>query len=460
MERYTTPSSSSLSSANTGESQMDSGTSSQQDCKSPTQIDGQEFHQQGREEFSQQPPSSIETREEQQDDEEPPQRPPSYSIIFPHNCPELQTPTPPGMDPLAAAAWHNRTHSPMHRLPDSVLTQIIDMLDNSGVECMRRVARRFPPLCEEIIYDRPRAFLPTENPRDGPFSWPRLRSMSTIGQAKELLRVAEGLAGLPADKAQLMRLLDKDWYCDGCRAAREAPDWEQRVAQLRKFLHCSVCLVDQPACLFSHSQRIRKPHRRVCIAHEGYLRIGGHKEGIVRWSDVLDYKRRMGPPKVPGLVPLQCKDDSHIVLCEATTMGNIGNRSTREPGCHIASSHEYIYPSFQLWGKRIYLDWTAHLPLWRTEWPITAAALRSRLAELRDKVGRFICPPLAPGIGMDLPELCCFDPNSCDCIGFEDSQNVLEFNGGHTDPTECKKSRESTSEYYRHIWARNIQYQR
>ncbi|KUI69758.1 hypothetical protein VM1G_11612 [Cytospora mali] len=235
MERYATPSSSSLSSTNTGESKMDNG-----------------------------------------------------------------------MDPLAAAAWHNKAHSPMHRLPDSILTQIIDMLDNSGVEYMRRVARRFPPLCEEIIYDRPRAFLPTENPRDGPFPWPRLRSMSTIGQAQELLRVAEGLAGLPADRTRLMRLLDRDRYCDG-------------------FLHCSVCLVDHPAYLFSHSQRVRKPHRRVCIAHEGYLRICGHKEGIVLWSDVLEYKRKMGPPKVPG----------------------------------------------------------------------------------------------------------------CDCIGFEDSQNVLESNGGHTDPTEC-----------------------
>lgn len=187
-----------------------------------------------------------------------------------------------------------------------------------------------------------------------------------------------------------------------------------------------------------HSQRIEKPHRRLCIAYEGYLRICSHKEGIVRWSDVLDHKSKSGRPKDSGLVPMQCKDSSHIVLCQGTTMGTMENRSTLDPGCRVAMCQEYIYPSFQLWDNKICLDWTAHMPLGRTEWPITAAALRPRLSELRNDVGRFICPPLAPGKGMDLPELRCFDSNSCDCILFEDSQNVLEFNdGGHTDHRKC-----------------------
>ncbi|ROW07876.1 hypothetical protein VMCG_03460 [Cytospora schulzeri] len=362
--------------------------------------------------------SSANTGYKQQDGEKPTQRPPSYSAIFHHSRPRSHTPAPPGMDPLAAAAWHNKTHSLIHRLPDRVLIRIIDMLDNSGVECMRR-----------SIAERPGLYIPSESFRNGPFTWPGLRSMYPMGQAQEMLRVAEGRDGLPADRTQLMRLLDRDRYCDGCRSTREAPDWGQRAARLRRFLHCSVCLVDHPACLFSSSQRLQKPHRRVCIAHDGYLRICGHKEGIVRWSDVADYERKKGP--------LQCKKDSHTVLCKDTTMtGSKGNPTTLDPGCHVDTCYEFIYPSFQLQGNRICLDWTAHLPLERTEWPITAAALRPRLAELRNNVGRFICPPLAPGVGMDLPELRCFDPNSCDCIRFEDSQGVLEFDGGHADAKE------------------------
>lgn len=323
------------------------------------------------------------------------------------------------------------------------------MLDNSGVECMRRVARRFPPLYEGVISDRPRAFIPPESIRDGPFAWPCLRSMCSMGQARELLRVAEGRDGLPADRTQLMGLLDRDRYCDGCLAARQAPDWGQRAARLRRFLHCSVCLVDHPACLFSHSQRIQKPHRRLCIAQEGFLRICSHKEGIFRWSDVQDYQRKTGLPNHAGLVPLQCRDDSHLVLCKGTTMGAMcmWKESTMDPGCRVDVCQEWIYPSFQVWDERICLKWTAHLPLGQTGWHITAAALRPRLAELRNNAGRFVCPPLAAGVGMDLPELRCFDPNSCDCIRFEGPQDVLEFNdGGHTDRTECLFPIESLSQ--------------
>lgn len=103
---------------------------------------------------------------------------------------------------------------------------------------------------------------------------------------------------------------------------------------------------------------------------------------------------------------------------------------------------EYIYPIFTISEGGIYLDWTAHLPLGRTEWPLTAAALRPRLAELRDNTGRFICPTMAPG--RDLPEFTCFDPHTCDCVRFQGSQIVdWQFcstpdtdTGGHTDPTE------------------------
>ncbi|ROW00977.1 hypothetical protein VSDG_02621 [Cytospora chrysosperma] len=176
------------------------------------------------------------------------------------------------MDPLVAAAWHNQSVSPLHRLPDNILTRIIGMLDNCGVECIRRAARRFPPLCTEIILGRLRTYLPRAADADehehnyrGPFSWPRFSSMSHKGQAKELLRLVEGRGGMPDDRPQLLRLLHRDWYCDGCLAAEEAPDWSQRVERLRRFLYCSKCAVEHPACLFSASQRLEKSHFRVCI---------------------------------------------------------------------------------------------------------------------------------------------------------------------------------------------------
>ncbi|ROW04491.1 hypothetical protein VMCG_04936 [Cytospora schulzeri] len=213
------------------------------------------------------------------------QSPPSYSELFPSGQINSQADLP--MDPLVAALWHNQTASPLHRLPDQILTRIIDTLDNCSIECIRRAARRFPPLCVDIILRRPRTYLPcaddaledAQNDR-GPFRWPRFSSMSHRGQAEELLRVIEGRDGLPEDRPQLLRLLHRDWYCDGCREAEEAPGWSLRVERLRRFLYCSKCDADHPACLFSASQRHERSDLRICIGYEGYLRICGHEQGM------------------------------------------------------------------------------------------------------------------------------------------------------------------------------------
>lgn len=371
----------------------------------------------------------------QQDSEQSPQGPPSYSALFPSSRPELQTP-----DPLAAAAWHNKICSPIHRLPDRILIHIIDMLDNTGIECIRRVARKFPPLCNEPILRRPRTHL-QQGVDNQPFVWPRFQSMCHRGQAAELLRIVEGYDdGLPRDRPQLLRLLDKDWYCNGCRAAQEAPDWGKRVAQLRRPLHCSACLTDHPACLFSWSQRLVKAHRRLCIVHEGYLRICSHEKGVIRWQDLLKIERQIGGSKPTKTSCLQCKDASHVTLCKETA---IGDDPRLDPGCGERVCGEFVYPTVRVLNmiddasrkvERLWLNWDAHLPLGQTDWPLTAAALRPRLAELRDNTGRFICPPLASG--MDLAELRYFDPNNCDCVGFRGLQNVSSFGGRHTDSTK------------------------
>ncbi|KAK7738526.1 hypothetical protein SLS53_006046 [Cytospora paraplurivora] len=193
------------------------------------------------------------------------------------------------MDPLVIAALQNQRCSPLQRLPDHILIRIIDMLDNSGIECLRRSSRRFPPMCADVVLGRPRTSLPDADEGTGPFKWPHFEQMSYIGQAKELMRVAEGRDGLPGDRTQLRRLLDRDRYCDDCREG--APGWHQRAGELRRYLHCSTCAADHPACLFSRAQRLEKAHRRYCIGHEGYLRICSHEEGIVRWKDILGRER-------------------------------------------------------------------------------------------------------------------------------------------------------------------------
>lgn len=362
--------------------------------------------------------------------------PPSYFTLFPDTHPEVHT-----QEPLAAAAWHNKICSPLHRLPDKVLVQIIDMLDNSGVECIRRVARKFPPLCSEPILNRPRTEPVQEaKEKDEPFVWPRFQSMCHSGQAAELLRTVEGYDdSLPGDRPRLLRLLDRDWYCDGCRGSQDAPDWGERVARLRRRLHCSVCLADHPAYLFSRSQRLVKAHHRVCIVHEGYSRICSHETGVIRWRDLQKLDHKFSSSRAGNTSCLQCRDASHVVLCKETADSNLDGPG-RDPGCGENRCGELIFPTVNLMdlkGKnsstvsRMNLHWTAHLPLGQADLPLTAAALRPRLAELRDNTGQFICPPQAPGM-KDLTELRCFDPNKCDCVAFDSLREVSAFSGGHT----------------------------
>lgn len=180
----------------------------------------------------------------QRDTEVPP---PKYDDIFPPGRAPTprplagKRPSPPkGMDPLVAAMWHNENLSLLHTLPDKVLLNIIEMLSNSGVECIRRVSRRFPSLCVREVLSPSRG----SNARvseTGPLKWPRFGTNSNL-------------------RPRFLKLVDRDDYCSGCQAARKSPRWDERLRQLTEYIHCAKCGADHPKCLFSATQRL-KPAR-------------------------------------------------------------------------------------------------------------------------------------------------------------------------------------------------------
>lgn len=353
--------------------------------------------------------------------------PPSYtSLNIEDNCATLPGPPKPSTtsgipaepdDPLVAAARHNQAQ-PFHSLPDFILLYILSHLDDTGVECLRRVARRFPPLAAEVV--RARDFFQGDKNvphRRGPFPWPRLCSIQTEGSAEVL---------------ELLRLLDRDRYCAGCLRARKAPDWLARVKGLRHYLECSFCLTAHPACLFSPEQRRQGDHKRRCIAEKGYVRICSHERGIVRWTNVLDMlraERRENPPPFNGW---RCWHRSHRTECGG---GDRDNRA-EELSAHCVvpeMDDRKKYPAFYILKsddptkeeeKSLCMEWQAHIPLGRLgEWPPTASSLRRHLTELRNNAGRFINMTTQPVI-RQLPEFRCFDPNDCDCVYFEGSEHV------------------------------------
>lgn len=333
--------------------------------------------------------------------------PPSYADLFPR-------PSPPcNMDPLIEAIWHNQAISKMPRLPDYVLRAIIESLDNCGVECLRRVSRRFIPLCEEEILARPHTFQPKAKQKDfgGPFAWPRFKVFSGPW--------TDNAAG---ERQRFLQLLARDWYCEGCRKAREAPNWDRRVERLTRYLYCYPCNAEHPACLFSAQQRQSRTRRRRCIAHEGYIRVCQHDQGIVRWSEISRIRQRLNEGvENKKEYEIRCEDTSHVVACAHTGTQRSGQRIFA-PNCDDFHCIERPSPKVSVKDSRIWMYWTAHLPVESNCGPLSAVSLRSRIAEIRESSGRFLYPDIT--FTRDVPEMRCFDPNDCDCVLFEGQENV------------------------------------
>ncbi|ODA82469.1 hypothetical protein RJ55_00976 [Drechmeria coniospora] len=179
------------------------------------------------------------------------------------------------MHPLIAAAYHNRTKSPLCRLPDGALLRLLQLVDRVTLECLRRCSRVFLRLSP------------------GAYS-----HVKDIGLSKGWKRPQ------PEEREGLLALLSRDEYCSDCLLARNANDWQERVRRTTQiYLHCSGCQADHPACLFSASQRRNPPAVRICIGHEGF--------GVFRPEDFFQHIRRLRkqgaqyicPQLSPGQMP-------------------------------------------------------------------------------------------------------------------------------------------------------------
>ncbi|POS71225.1 hypothetical protein DHEL01_v210384 [Diaporthe helianthi] len=341
--------------------------------------------------------------------------PPTYDELYPPSpAPASRRrlgthPSPPqGMDPLVAAMWHNKNLSLLHSLPDRLVLKIISMLNNSGVECLRRVARRFPPLCVREVLSPLRG----NNPKlseTGPLNWPKF-----------------GVSSPAQHRPRFLGLIDRDECCSGCLVARRSPRWEQRLHKLTEYIHCSACGLDHPACLFSATQRLKPARFRYCIAHEGFMRVCQHDGGAISLSHLSGLRsasdnRRRYPwhRKEDVFRTVICSDKSHIIPCGKAeggafpeSSGTCGSRNGlcvgfRRPRILVDCNIPYSYG----------VAWAAHVPF-----DGQMITLRPRLSETYENVGKHIVPSSVTA--MELPPLRCFDPNDCHCTTFAGSENV------------------------------------
>lgn len=311
------------------------------------------------------------------------------------------------LDPLITASRHNAKNSPLVRLPKTVLVMVFGLLDACSFECLRRASADLA--CIADLYQQGQTeypYLACNIPR--PRSWPRPALTANY-------------------KTRFLQLLDRDRYCAGCRKAREAPNWELRVEKLRKYLYCSGCRVEHPACLFAMPQRRREDSDRVCIGHKGFLRLCDHDEGRITWRrfKFLHEQLHFAPNKQDQMIV--CPHESHVVSCKTLREKETSTETSSIPNlrpidCGDRPAHRTCNDCTRplLCAVRNYKEvsstvmrWTAHLDTGDETSAITRQYLVERLAELSRSGGRFLCPPIGPGQSI---ESRCFDPKRCDCI--------------------------------------------
>src|SRR3569833_2067775 len=322
------------------------------------------------------------------------------------------------MRPLIAAAYHNRTKNPLCRLPDGVLVRLMRLLDPVSIECLRRCSRiflrLFPAACASAD-----DFSTTADPR---FPWPT-----------SMLKLQ------PAEKAGFLSLMARDWYCHDCLAARQAPNWQERFrAATKVYMHCAGCRADHPACLFSRKQRRSQPSSRICIGHEGHLRLCEHE--TASWKDVLSIAGRLGQwlarnPTESGGGRIELKRwlKRNLYLGCSRRFDPLGGLGLRSLSAALARRQLCCPPypilcvSFRMSeddrGRfSLVRYWSAHQPMNLTpNQCFKPDELARGLAQLREREAHYICPQVEPG---RLPGAALFDPNYCDHLEYDGREST------------------------------------
>ena len=301
------------------------------------------------------------------------------------------------MDPLIAVGFHNLTSSPLCRLPEELLLDIMGRLDLVSIHCLRRSSRLFLRLYSSPI------FRSSHGNNKG-----RLQTYQHWYRSKCQLR--------DTWPKELQALLDKDMtnYCDDCREKRMHHSWTSKIVALTKdYLHCSGCGIDHPTCLFSKTQRLISPKARVCIGREGFVRVCSHL--TVTWQNITLTGKRLANLDTDFATVLlnKCKHESHHP-----------KRHKKDPSL---INYQIVYPVVQISGcrnKGTYIDllWHGHLYLPNTGFDkegynkiATPNLISHQFKQFRKGAAEFIAPEFYPG---RLLEMNCFDPNRCSCLRY------------------------------------------
>lgn len=287
---------------------------------------------------------------------------------------------PRGLDPLVQKAYHNVAVSPLCRIPDELLLMIMKYLDSADVASIRRTSRIFLRLFQDHHF---RALHSIYR-----YPWPTPRFLNFV------------------EKKDLRERLLNDRFCETCYGimmnVREHP---AKQSLCRAPLSCSVCRGPLSAGLFSQVERaVPGPKKRVCIAHEGHLRVCQHR--VITWSDIQRWSSLL-TLETSFYKVLVCGAQSHLSQCSLRPGGHAGSGGVMVKLVLLASG-----------AIKLMVEWTAHVSVpHRKGSPdvYDAHDVREIAEGLHADAGQHIVPRFQAD---QPPHMRAFDPNYCGCVQY------------------------------------------
>jgi len=186
-----------------------------------------------------------------------------------------------------------RQLSLLEQLPAELLLELMLSASPASLFCLAQTCQRFAALMGSGCFKR--------------YHWPKSIPKRMLQAWPE--RLAE------PDYHELVTLIRRDRLCRTCKArysVLEQLEMARYDPWLNELLHCTACAVDHPARYFSLAQRGEAaPEHRICIAHEGFVRLCRHK--TFKWADLRDLCGRLPNLEGGGIVATSfgCDHASH-----------------------------------------------------------------------------------------------------------------------------------------------------
>ncbi|KAK3345942.1 hypothetical protein B0T25DRAFT_550678, partial [Lasiosphaeria hispida] len=284
-------------------------------------------------------------------------------------------------------------------LPEELLLLIMECLDPTSIECLRRASRIFLRLFSSPCFS---------HQHNNELST-RLFSCLPYTPWARPSRAFEA----EAHTRRFIEYLERDARRDLCLSCRvvenDLKGFHRARNLIEKRLYCAGCRVEHPLLYFSAAERQKGQKARVCIGYEGHFRLCEHK--VIKWKTVAAATRKLASypirdDKAFESIPLlECTAAMHMPTSHAITVG----KGLFSPRLYL---HRYKSQTFSLLVR-----WVAHFPLSE---PVSSGRhlvgdVTDRLKLLRRGAAEHFAPQTRPGY---LPEMKLFDPNRCDFLDY------------------------------------------